>query len=156
MRLFSTLLLIVALTVSSLSAHADRLSLHSYSDLQLQLHDSVAVATMPWFRNFRLKRKRNKIRKQDISAPTDFKHCYHAVYDRSAEDYSGLPPQWNDLVTTPQKEQLPPISGQDSQLESGSSSSVEKMVCGTLNENKHNQQQQEIFPSNIIKSLKNT
>ena len=109
-----------------------------YPDLQ-QHQDSgeeesellASLSAMPWFKSFRLKRKR-KVRKQDISEPKDFKHCYHAVYDHTAEDYSGLPPQWSDLVTSPQsqsqnvKESL--LSRQDSQK------SVEKksvMVCVT-------------------------
>ena len=107
-----------------------------YPDLQQQQEEEEAEAellaslsAMPWFKSFRLKRKR-KVRKQDISEPKDFKHCYHAVYDRAAEDYSGLPPQWSDLVTSPQsqspKESL--LSRQESQK------SVEKkksVVCVT-------------------------
>lgn len=59
---------------------------------------------MPWFskrKSLQLKRKK-RLSKKDISKPTDFKHCYHAVYDDSIEGFSGLPPQWSSLVSTPQ------------------------------------------------------
>ena len=111
----------MAITVSPSPSDAD---LHlRYPDLQeVELIASSVVAdAMPWFKNFRLRRKQ-KVRKQDISAPSDFKHCYHAVYDRTADDYCGLPPQWSDLVTSPQKE---PLSRRDSQK------SAEKSVCLT-------------------------
>lgn len=56
---------------------------------------------MPWFRkSFRL-RKKHKIRKKDISEPTDFKHCYHATFDVNCEEFTGLPQQWSCLVSPP-------------------------------------------------------
>ena len=107
-------------TLGPIPANADH-PVDFYSDLQQEEAELIAsLSAMPWFKSFRLKRKR-KVRKQDISEPKDFKHCYHAVYDQAAEDYNGLPPQWSDLVTSPpsQKESL---SRQDSQK------SVEKTV----------------------------
>ena len=113
----------MALTASTLTrsqSHADplvRSYRHSAIDIRERRSESptgaiAAIAAMPWFKSFRLKRKR-KVRKQDISAPTDFKHCYHAVYDNTSADYCGLPPQWSGLVaTSPQKESL--ISDKDS------------------------------------------
>ena len=58
---------------------------------------------MPWFRkSFRIhKRKQQKIRKKDISEPTDFRHCYHASFDLGSESFAGLPPQWTSLVSPP-------------------------------------------------------
>lgn len=118
-------------TLTPIPANADHPVVDFYPDLQQQEGEEdeilASLSAMPWFKSFRLKRKR-KVRKQDISEPKDFKHCYHAVYDRTAEDYSGLPPQWSDLVTSPQsqnpKESL--LSRQDSQK------SVEKtVVCVT-------------------------
>ena len=109
-----------------------------YPDLQ-EAELIASLSAMPWFKSFRLKRKR-KVRKQDISEPKDFKHCYHAVYDQAVEDYSGLPPQWNDLVTSPpQKESL---SRQDSQK------STEKTVVCVTPECK--EKQIPLSPSSII------
>lgn len=111
-------------TLGPIPANADH-PVDLYPDLQSEEAEFIAsLSAMPWFKSFRLKRKR-KVRKQDISEPKDFKHCYHAVYDHSAEDYSGLPPQWSDLVTSPPS-QKEPLSRQDSQK------SVEKtVVCVT-------------------------
>lgn len=58
---------------------------------------------MPWFRkrkSLQLKRKK-RLSKKDISKPTDFQHCYHAVYDDNIEGFAGLPPQWSSLVSSP-------------------------------------------------------
>ena len=109
-------------TLGPIPANADH-PVEFYPDLQQEEADLIAsLSAMPWFKSFRLKRKR-KVRKQDISEPKDFKHCYHAVYDHAAEDYSGLPPQWSDLVTSPQSQKESLLSRQDSQK------SVEKTVA---------------------------
>ena len=50
---------------------------------------------MPWFRK---SFQKSRIRKKDISDPTDFQHCYHAQYDQKAAGFTGLPPQWTSLV----------------------------------------------------------
>ena len=56
---------------------------------------------MPWLsrRTFRLKKK-HKIRKADISEPKDFRHCYHASFNTTADEFTGLPPQWACLVSS--------------------------------------------------------
>ena len=45
-----------------------------------------------------LRRSKRRIKKKDISQPTDFKHCYHAEYDSTTNGFSGLPSQWQTLV----------------------------------------------------------
>lgn len=58
---------------------------------------------MPWFRkrkSLKLKRKRH-LSKKDISKPTNFQHCYHAVFDNTNEEFDGLPPQWSSLLSSP-------------------------------------------------------
>lgn len=60
------------------------------------------ILTMPWFRK---SRKKHKITKKDISEPTDFKHCYHAVADINS--VSGLPPQWSSLMPEAIPEKVP-------------------------------------------------
>ena len=44
----------------------------------------------------RSKRKSNRIKKEDISEPMGFLHCYHA--EIGSDGFSGLPPQWKTLV----------------------------------------------------------
>ena len=46
----------------------------------------------------RRSKRKAKLRKKDISEPSDFQHCYHAQYDRVTDGFSGLPSQWNTLV----------------------------------------------------------
>ena len=52
---------------------------------------------MPWFRKS-TRSKKHRITKKDISEPTDFKHCYHAILDVENDGLSGLPPQWSTFV----------------------------------------------------------
>ncbi len=63
------------------------------------------VTAMPWFRKSHSsshshsgkKRGRNRITKDSISLPTDFKHCYHM--DAGGKDgYTGLPPEWSSAA----------------------------------------------------------
>lgn len=64
---------------------------------------SLPPNKMPLFNralSFRRSKRRNRIKKRDISQPLDFHHCYHAEYHRDTEGFSGLPPQWNTLVDT--------------------------------------------------------
>ena len=70
---------------------------------------------MPWFKKktFRFKRKQQKLKKKDISDPKDFKHCYHAVYDESDQEFTGLPPQWSSLVSPPKGAKPSHIDGGD-------------------------------------------
>lgn len=58
---------------------------------------------MPWFRKAHKSKRKFRVSKKDISEPTDFKHCYHAVLDHKNAAFSGLPPQWSTLVA-PTKE----------------------------------------------------
>ena len=55
-------------------------------------------SNMPWFRKAQKSKRKLKISKKDISEPSDFKHCYHAVLDTKNEEFSGLPPQWAAIV----------------------------------------------------------
>ena len=74
---------------------------------------------MPWFRkrkSLQLKRKK-RLSKKDISKPTDFQHCYHAVYDNSIEGFAGLPPQWSSLVSSP-KPSVKSVSSSHNSLDS--------------------------------------
>jgi len=70
---------------------------------------------MPWFKKktFRFKRKQQKLKKKDISDPKDFKHCYHAVYDENDHEFTGLPPQWSNLVSPPKGTNPSQIVGGD-------------------------------------------
>ena len=58
---------------------------------------------MPLFirsKSLRRSKRKNKIKKTDISDPVDFHHCYHAEYDRKKEGFLGLPTQWKSLLNT--------------------------------------------------------
>lgn len=68
---------------------------------------SSNVIVMPWFKK---SKRRHKISKKDISEPTEFKHCYHAVLDVNSKELEGLPPQWSELVES-QQQQHQPSSG---------------------------------------------
>ena len=59
--------------------------------------------SMPLFtrsKSMRRSKRKNKIKKTDISDPVDFHHCYHAEYDRRKEGFLGLPTQWKSLLDT--------------------------------------------------------
>ena len=63
---------------------------------------------MPLFtrsKSLRRSKRRNKIKKKDISDPVDFHHCYHAEYDSKREGFSGLPTQWKSLLDTTDEQQ---------------------------------------------------
>ena len=62
---------------------------------------------MPWFRK---SKRKHKISKKDISEPTEFKHCYHAILDANSRELEGLPPQWSELVETQCDKKLLTIS----------------------------------------------
>lgn len=72
---------------------------HQYStklwSVKTSTSNIVPAIAMPWFR--KTKRK-HKISKKDISEPTEFKHCYHAVVDVGSRELAGLPPQWSEIV----------------------------------------------------------
>lgn len=56
---------------------------------------------MPLFsrtRSLRRSKRRQRIKKKDISEPSGFQHCYHVEYDVITAGISGLPPQWKNLV----------------------------------------------------------
>ena len=57
---------------------------------------------MAWFRKGR---KKHRITKKDISEPTEFKHCFHAVLDASSRELEGLPPQWSEIVESQQHQE---------------------------------------------------
>ena len=52
---------------------------------------------MPWYKRLRLGRKKTKKAKREISEPTSFQHCYHAIVDSASGEFVGLPPQWVGL-----------------------------------------------------------
>ena len=58
---------------------------------------------MPWFKK---SKRKHKISKKDISEPTEFKHCYHAVMEVGSSELEGLPPQWSKLVEAPAGKKL--------------------------------------------------
>lgn len=64
-----------------------------------------ANSMMPWFRKrtSRRTKRKQRITKNDISEPADFRHCYHAALDPGSEAFSGLPPQWPTVVHTTSK-----------------------------------------------------
>lgn len=60
---------------------------------------------MPWFGKstriqLKSRGKRQRVRKEDISEPSDFKVCYHATFQGS-DGFKGLPPQWSCLISSP-------------------------------------------------------
>ena len=82
---------------------------------------SLLPTKMPLFNrslSFRRSKRRNRIKKRDISQPLDFHHCYHAEYHTNTAGFSGLPPQWNTLVGTrsndPTASELPQSVGDSS------------------------------------------
>jgi len=73
---------------------------HRYSWLENTQPVSSNVIAMPWFRKGK---KKHRITKKDISEPTEFKHCFHAVLDASSSELEGLPPQWSEIVESQQQ-----------------------------------------------------
>lgn len=64
---------------------------------------AVSPTRMPLFtrsKSLRRPKRKNKIKKADISDPVDFHHCYHAEYDQTNAGFSGLPIQWKSLLNT--------------------------------------------------------
>lgn len=63
----------------------------------------VSPARMPLFtrsKSLRRPKRKNKIKKTDISDPVGFHHHYHAEYDRKNSGFSGLPIQWKSLLNS--------------------------------------------------------
>ena len=63
----------------------------------------TSPSKMPLFsrsKSLRRSKRKNKIKKTDISDPRDFQHFYHAEYDVKKEGIKGLPTQWKSLLDT--------------------------------------------------------
>ena len=70
---------------------------------------TTSPTKMPLFtrsKSLRRSKRRNRIKKKDISDPVDFHHCYHAEYDSKREGFSGLPTQWKSLLDTTDQQQI--------------------------------------------------
>lgn len=114
--------------------------IHQYSNntalVTATATEDLVPAIMPWFKK---SKRKHKISKKDISEPTEFKHCYHAVVELGSRELAGLPPQWSELVEPPAgKKLLPsgkvhcPDSPHSSAIDGGAAK--EREVCSPLAE----------------------